>query len=181
LPTGSAPVLPTPTGLPALTPAATACPFSSPPITLAPPQQQLAFNLLTKKSSTTSSASVPPLPTTLTTTFSAATAAAGSQTITPAAPEQQPILYERDTTSSGPRAVIPSTASAPPYITILPATLATQTAGPSGEPAMTPAAPEQQLAVDERGIPGMDRVDGLAEYLVGLRSKTGQTLSNQQA
>ncbi|XP_056239583.1 mucin-7-like isoform X1 [Seriola aureovittata] len=125
LPTGSAPVLPTPTGLPATTPAATACPFSSPPITLAPPQQQLAFNFLTKKSSTTSSASVPPLPTALTTTFSAATATAGSQTITPAAPEQQP-------------------------------------------------------AVDEHGIPGKDRVDSLAEYLVGLRSETGQTLSNQQ-
>ncbi len=36
-------------------------------------------------------------------------------------------------------------------------------------------------AVDERNIPGMDRVDSLAEYLVGLRNETGQTLNSQQA
>lgn len=35
--------------------------------------------------------------------------------------------------------------------------------------------------MDERCIPGMDRVDSLAEYLVGLRNETGQTLSAQQA
>ncbi|KAJ8380453.1 hypothetical protein SKAU_G00012310 [Synaphobranchus kaupii] len=51
----------------------------------------------------------------------------------------------------------------------------------SSTPSMTPAAPEQQLAVDERSVPGMDRVDSLAEYLVGLRTETGQTLNNQQA
>ncbi len=36
-------------------------------------------------------------------------------------------------------------------------------------------------AVDERNIPGMDSVDSLAEYLVGLRNETGQTLNSQQA
>ncbi|KAJ8375622.1 hypothetical protein SKAU_G00062020 [Synaphobranchus kaupii] len=51
----------------------------------------------------------------------------------------------------------------------------------SSTPSMTPAAPEQQLAVDERSVPGMDRVDSLAEYLVGLRTETAQTLNNQQA
>lgn len=35
--------------------------------------------------------------------------------------------------------------------------------------------------MDERSIPGMDRVDSLAEYLVGLRNETGQTLNSQQA
>ncbi|XP_030248701.1 uncharacterized protein LOC115566827 isoform X3 [Sparus aurata] len=160
-------------------PAATAGPFLSPPSTVMAPQQQLAFNLLTQKSSATSSASVPPLPTTLTTTVSAATATTGSQT--PAAPGQQLILYQHKTTSSGPSAAT-STTAAPPYITVLPNTLSTQTAGPSGAPAMIRAAPEQQLqAVDEQGIPGMERVDSMAEYLVGLRTVTGQTLSNQQA
>ncbi|KAJ8351972.1 hypothetical protein SKAU_G00234480 [Synaphobranchus kaupii] len=51
----------------------------------------------------------------------------------------------------------------------------------SSTPSMTPAAPEKQLAVDERSVLGMDRVDSLAEYLVGLRTETGQTLNNQQA
>ena len=36
-------------------------------------------------------------------------------------------------------------------------------------------------AVDERSVPGMERVDSLAEYLVGLRTETGQTLNYQQA
>ncbi|KAF4100025.1 hypothetical protein G5714_018221 [Onychostoma macrolepis] len=35
-------------------------------------------------------------------------------------------------------------------------------------------------AVDEQNIPGMDRVDRLAEYLVELRTNTGLTLSRQQ-
>ncbi|XP_045913800.1 uncharacterized protein LOC123976040 [Micropterus dolomieu] len=35
-------------------------------------------------------------------------------------------------------------------------------------------------AVDEHNMPGMDRVDTLAEYLVSLRNHTGLTLSNQQ-
>ncbi|KAJ8351895.1 hypothetical protein SKAU_G00233710 [Synaphobranchus kaupii] len=80
---------------------------------------------------------------------------------------------------SGPSAVTTSSASALPLPTTLPATATT--ARPSGPPSMTPAAPEQQLAVDERSVPGMDRVDSLAEYLVGLRTETGQTLNNQQA
>ncbi|KAJ8346416.1 hypothetical protein SKAU_G00278170 [Synaphobranchus kaupii] len=72
---------------------------------------------------------------------------------------------------SGPSAVTTSSASALPLPTTLPATATT--ARPSGPPSMTPAAPEQQLAVDERSVPGMDRVDSLAEYLVGLRTETG--------
>ncbi|KAL0963741.1 hypothetical protein UPYG_G00310350 [Umbra pygmaea] len=48
------------------------------------------------------------------------------------------------------------------------------------DPIPTPATPEQQVAVDVQNIQGMDRVDSLAEYLVGLRNETGQTLSNQQ-
>ncbi|KAK0138894.1 hypothetical protein N1851_024567 [Merluccius polli] len=35
-------------------------------------------------------------------------------------------------------------------------------------------------AVDEHGMPGMDRVDSLAEYLAELRTQTSMTLSNQQ-
>ncbi|TWW65100.1 hypothetical protein D4764_22G0007470 [Takifugu flavidus] len=35
-------------------------------------------------------------------------------------------------------------------------------------------------AGDNRSIPGMDRVDELAEYLVELREQTGLTLNNQQ-
>ncbi|XP_056912997.1 uncharacterized protein LOC130538958 [Takifugu flavidus] len=38
----------------------------------------------------------------------------------------------------------------------------------------------QQDAGDNRSIPGMDRVDELAEYLVELREQTGLTLNNQQ-
>ncbi|KAJ8368742.1 hypothetical protein SKAU_G00087700 [Synaphobranchus kaupii] len=128
---------------------------------------------------TTSSASALPLPTTLTTTVSAAaaTAASGAHAITPAAPQQQ--LYKHTAMPSGPSAVTTSSASALPLPTTLPATATT--ARPSGPPSVIPAAPEQQLAVDERSVPGMDRVDSLAEYLVGLRTETGQTLNNQQA
>ncbi|XP_051280955.1 uncharacterized protein LOC127377267 [Dicentrarchus labrax] len=36
------------------------------------------------------------------------------------------------------------------------------------------------LAVDQQGVPGMDRADVLAEYLVELRSQTALTLTNQQ-
>eukprot|EP00064_Thunnus_orientalis_P019552 superscaffoldBa00004944_g19675 len=39
----------------------------------------------------------------------------------------------------------------------------------------------QQVAVDRHNIPGMDRVDELAEYLVELRTEMGLTLTNQQA
>lgn len=35
--------------------------------------------------------------------------------------------------------------------------------------------------MDERSVPGIERVDNLAGYLVGLRVETGQTLSHQQA
>lgn len=35
--------------------------------------------------------------------------------------------------------------------------------------------------MDEHSIPGMDRVDKLAVYLVELRSEAGLSLSNQQA
>ncbi|TWW58242.1 hypothetical protein D4764_07G0009610 [Takifugu flavidus] len=38
----------------------------------------------------------------------------------------------------------------------------------------------QQDAGDNRSIPGTDRVDELAEYLVELREQTGSTLNNQQ-
>ncbi|KAJ8349331.1 hypothetical protein SKAU_G00244610 [Synaphobranchus kaupii] len=89
------------------------------------------------------------------------------------------IVYKATVRPSGPSAVTTSSASALPLPTTLPATATT--ARPSGPPSMTPAAPEQQLAVDERSVPGMDRVDSLAEYLVGLRTETGQTLNNQQA
>ncbi|ROI26630.1 hypothetical protein DPX16_21573 [Anabarilius grahami] len=40
--------------------------------------------------------------------------------------------------------------------------------------------PGELLAVDDQNIPGMDRVDRLAEYLVELRTSTGLTLSRQQ-
>ncbi|CAL8301230.1 unnamed protein product [Gadus morhua 'NCC'] len=39
--------------------------------------------------------------------------------------------------------------------------------------------PVEQLAVDENNIPGLERVDRLAEYLVGLRSQTSLALSNR--
>ncbi|XP_049336892.1 histone deacetylase complex subunit SAP130-like [Astyanax mexicanus] len=41
--------------------------------------------------------------------------------------------------------------------------------------------PVEQLAVDDHNIPGMDRVDSLAEYLVGLRSETSLIITNQKA
>ncbi|MCI4378029.1 hypothetical protein PGIGA_G00210560, partial [Pangasianodon gigas] len=40
--------------------------------------------------------------------------------------------------------------------------------------------PEETLAVDDRNVPGMDRVDSLADYLVELRHQTSLTLSSQQ-
>ncbi|KAJ8363808.1 hypothetical protein SKAU_G00126390 [Synaphobranchus kaupii] len=117
--------------------------------------------------------------TTLTTTVSAAaaTAASGAHAISPAAPQQQ--LASLFVTCCIIKSVTTSSASALPLPTTLPATATT--VRPSGPPSMTPAAPEQQLAVDEHSVPGMDRVDSLAEYLVGLRTETGQTLNNQQA
>ncbi|CAL8240335.1 unnamed protein product [Merluccius merluccius] len=90
---------------------------------------------------------------------------------------------ERLDVSSGSSAIASSSAPVPSHPTIPPASLlaAAATAGPSVSPAITPAAPQQQLAVDERSVPGMERVDSLAEYLVGLRTETGQTLNYQQA
>lgn len=35
-------------------------------------------------------------------------------------------------------------------------------------------------SVDDSGMPGMDRVDGLAEYLVELRNQSSHSLTNQQ-
>ncbi|KAK0131419.1 hypothetical protein N1851_033871 [Merluccius polli] len=58
----------------------------------------------------------------------------------------------------------------PPYQPLL------QLLVPSGPPSMTSAASEQQLAVDECHVPGMDQVDSLAE-LVGLRNNS----SNQHS
>ncbi|KAM4562525.1 uncharacterized protein PAE49_010963 [Odontesthes bonariensis] len=162
--TCSAPALHTSTSLPASTPA------------------ELSQLLSSGQSATiTSAASALPLSTAfrMTTSAAAAAATAGSKmaTATPAAPEKQLIEH---ILSSGPTAVTSRTASAPP-LNIQPATLPTATVGPSGAHTLAPAAPVEQAAVDERGIPGMDRVDSLAEYLVGLRTETGQTMSNQQA
>ncbi|XP_067281054.1 uncharacterized protein [Pseudorasbora parva] len=47
-------------------------------------------------------------------------------------------------------------------------------------PGSSTQVPEELLAVDEQNIPGMDRVDRLAEYLVELRTSTGLTLSRHQ-
>ncbi|XP_016408310.1 transmembrane protein 108-like [Sinocyclocheilus rhinocerous] len=127
----------------------------------------------------TTSSAVIPTPTSLQTT---ARPSGPASDITTVALEQQLVANEQTTAPSGPTAVPTSLASAPHYISIVSASLATTpTTGPSGPPAMTPAAPQQQLAVDERNIPGMDRVDSLAQYLVGLRNETGQTLNSQQA
>ncbi|XP_030249320.1 uncharacterized protein LOC115567157 [Sparus aurata] len=42
------------------------------------------------------------------------------------------------------------------------------------------ASPDQSGAVDDSGVPGLDRVDSLAEYLVGLRNQNSLVLTNQQ-
>ncbi|XP_058251159.1 uncharacterized protein LOC131356260 [Hemibagrus wyckioides] len=39
---------------------------------------------------------------------------------------------------------------------------------------------EENLAMDDQNVPGLDLVDNLAEYLVELRKQTGLTLSTQQ-
>ncbi|XDV31500.1 hypothetical protein PO909_002491 [Leuciscus waleckii] len=125
----------------------------------------------------TTSSAVIPTPTSLQATSGPAGPSRPASDITTAALEQRLVANEDTTAPSGPTAVPTSLASAPPYFSIFRASLPTS---PSGTPAMTPAAPQQQLAVDERSIPGMDRVDSLAEYLVGLRNETGQTLNSQQ-
>ncbi|XP_034436951.1 uncharacterized protein LOC117759113 [Hippoglossus hippoglossus] len=81
---------------------------------------------------------------------------------------------------SGPSAITTSSASMLPLPATLSTTVPTATAS-SGSQTTTPAAPGQHLAVDERGVPGMDGVDCLADYLVGLRNETGLTLNNLQA
>ncbi|XP_026179825.1 uncharacterized protein LOC113140248 [Mastacembelus armatus] len=99
---------------------------------------------------------------------------------TPTAPEQQ-LTVELSTSLPSVMPAVTTSASAPLLHTTLPVTVSTVTAAaPPGLPAIIPAVPEQHQAVDERGVPGTDRVDDLAEYLVGLRTQTGQTLSNQQ-
>ncbi|KAF1384383.1 hypothetical protein PFLUV_G00118420 [Perca fluviatilis] len=50
----------------------------------------------------------------------------------------------------------------------------------SSLPAASTLAAEASWAVDESGVPGMDRVDSLAEYLVELRNKPSLVLTNQQ-
>ncbi|XP_053301817.1 uncharacterized protein LOC128460597 [Pleuronectes platessa] len=80
----------------------------------------------------------------------------------------------------GPSAVTTSSASMLPLPTTLSTTVPTATVS-SASQHTTPAAPAQHLAVDERCIPGMDLVDCLADYLVGLRLETGLTLTNLQA
>ncbi|XP_047191158.1 uncharacterized protein LOC124850755 [Scophthalmus maximus] len=105
-----------------------------------------------------------------------------SPPITHAAPQQLPLDVPKRI-RSGLSAVTTGSASVRPLLpttlaTTVPAATATAMAGLR---AITPAAPEQQQAVDERCVPGMERVDCLAEYLVGLRTETGQTLNNQQA
>ncbi|TKS65405.1 hypothetical protein D9C73_027938 [Collichthys lucidus] len=149
--------------------------------TLTAPEQQLAQLSSGQSASITTAASALPLstafPMTAPAAAAAATAGSGMATATPADPEKQLIEH---TLSSGPTAVPPPPPPPPPPLNILPATLSTATVGPSGAPTLA-AAPVQQGAVDERGIPGMDRVDSLAGYLVGLRTETGQTMTNQQA
>ncbi|XP_062255655.1 uncharacterized protein LOC133965223 [Platichthys flesus] len=80
----------------------------------------------------------------------------------------------------GPSAVTASSASMLPLPTTLSTSVPTATVS-SASQHTTPAAPAQHLAVDERCIPGMDLVDCLADYLVGLRLETGLTLTNLQA
>ncbi|AWP11537.1 Hypothetical protein SMAX5B_009660 [Scophthalmus maximus] len=87
------------------------------------------------------------------------------------------------TIRSGLSAVTTGSASVLPLLptTLTTTVLAAAATAMAGLRVITPAAPEQQRAVDERCVPGMERVDCLAEYLVGLRTETGQTLNNQQA
>ncbi|XP_034546212.1 proline-rich protein 36-like [Notolabrus celidotus] len=49
-----------------------------------------------------------------------------------------------------------------------------------GIPGPADTVQEMQLAVDEHGMPGMDRVDSLAEFLVELGTHNAMTLSNQE-
>ncbi|XP_060905128.1 uncharacterized protein LOC132982594 [Labrus mixtus] len=93
--------------------------------------------------------------------------------------------YPAPTTTmpSAPPAPTTSMPSAPPAPTtsMTSGYPAPTTTMPSAPPAPTTSMTSAQLlAVDEHNMPGMDRVDSLAEYLVGLRNETALTLSNQQ-
>ncbi|XP_051800340.1 uncharacterized protein LOC127532551 isoform X2 [Acanthochromis polyacanthus] len=176
--TSSAPYLPAPTDLPAAVPTTVPTP--------AQPLQQLAKDLSSVTSfgtsaATTSSASAPPLPTTVSAAISTATDAPAGPSRPPA---MSPAQYHQQVGTffaTGASVSTSSSASAPPLPTTVTTSVSTAPAdAPCGPPAMCPAAPERE-AVDERGIPGMDRVDGLAECLVGSRAENGQTLTNQQA
>ncbi|KAK1904688.1 putative surface protein bspA-like [Dissostichus eleginoides] len=51
----------------------------------------------------------------------------------------------------------------------------------SSEASVNKQAEEEEMAVDDQNIPGIQHVDRLAEYLVDLRDKTSLCLSNRQA
>ncbi|KAM9471235.1 uncharacterized protein Hap1MRO34_013056 [Clarias gariepinus] len=91
-------------------------------------------------------------------------------------------LFVHTAVPSSPSAITTSSTLAPLFSTNLLAPVSSATnADLPGPSDITPTAPEEQLAVDEHCVPGMDLVDSLAEYLVGLRTKRGLTLNNQQA
>nr|XP_055051853.1 uncharacterized protein LOC129437619 isoform X1 [Misgurnus anguillicaudatus] len=108
-----------------------------------------------------------------------ASAQTGSANTTTAAPNQQ-LFYA----ASGPSSTTTYTTSAPSatttYASVLPLPTTLTVSVATAPPAVQPV-PEKPLAVDERSVPGIDRVDNLASYLVGLRMESGQTLSHQQA
>ncbi|XP_062308973.1 uncharacterized protein LOC134013581 [Osmerus eperlanus] len=71
----------------------------------------------------------------------------------------------------------------PTTLPVTPMPVATTLPPPITQPCVPGASsqvPEEKLAVDEHGMPGMDRVDRLAECLVELRHQTNMTLHNQQ-
>ncbi|KAK2874519.1 hypothetical protein Q8A67_021672 [Cirrhinus molitorella] len=73
--------------------------------------------------------------------------------ITTAALGQQLVADEQTTAPSFPTAVPTSLASAPPYSSVISASLSsTPTTSPSGLPAMTPTAPQQQLVASSKAI-----------------------------
>ncbi|KAM9495307.1 uncharacterized protein Hap1MRO34_017081 isoform 2-T2 [Clarias gariepinus] len=87
-----------------------------------------------------------------------------------------------NTESAGPSAPSALPSSSAPMLHIPVSHTATLPSTPTvAVLARSPSVPQQQLAVDEHCVPGMDLVDSLAEYLVGLRTESGLTLNNQQA
>ncbi|XP_060943163.1 uncharacterized protein LOC133020572 [Limanda limanda] len=126
--------------------------------------------------------SAPPAGSSLSATISPALRAgpSGSPPVTAAVAQRALDFLTREL--PGPSAVTTSSASMPSLHTTLSTTVPTATAtASSASPTTTPAGPRQHLAVDERSVPGMDRVDCLADYLVELRTETGLTLTNLQA